>query len=132
MRVQRKHDIVQAKLKKERQQGKGGTQGAPDLKPKVPTPVGKAGGMNLPPKGEKKTPVRRLVRFQNQKEKEKLRPATPPTIKKDTVHEAVEVDNLSDTDGDTEELADLPTDSEPEGNTGEASGEEQILEEGPQ
>ena len=132
MRVQRKHDIVQAKLKKERQQGKGGTPGAPNLKPKVPAPVGKARGMNPPPKGEKKTPVRRSVRFQNQKEKEKPLPATPPTIKKDTVHEAVEVDNLSDTDGDTEELADLPTDSEPEGNTGEASGEEQILEEGPQ
>ena len=30
MRVQRKHDIVQAKLKKERQQGKGGTPGAAD------------------------------------------------------------------------------------------------------
>ena len=44
MRVQRKHDIVQAKLKKERQQEKGGTPGAPDLKPKVPAPVGKAGG----------------------------------------------------------------------------------------
>ena len=52
--------------------------------------------------------------------------------KKDTVHEAVEVESLSDTDEDTEELAYLPTDSEPEGNTGEAVGEEQILEEGPQ
>ena len=30
MRVQRKHDIVQAKLRKERQQGKGGTPGAAD------------------------------------------------------------------------------------------------------
>ena len=132
MRVQRKHDIVQAKLKKERQQEKGGTPGAPDLKPKAPAPAGKAGGINPPPKGEKKTPVRRSVRFQNLKEKERHRPATPPTTKKDTVHEAVEVESLSDTDGDTEELADLPTDSEPEGNTGEAVGEEQILEEGPQ
>ena len=132
MRVQRKHDIVQAQLKKERQQGKGGTPGAPDLKPKVPAPVGKAGGMNPPPKGEKKTPVRRSVRFQNQKEKEKPQPVTPPETKKDTVHEAVEVENLSDTNGDTEELADLPTNSEPEGNPGETSGEEQILEEGPQ
>ena len=130
MRVQRKHDIVQAKLKKERQQGKGGTPGAPDLKPKVPTPVGKAGGTNPPPKGERKTPVRRSVRFQNHKEKEKPRPVTPPTTRKDTVHEAAEVEDLSDTDGDTEELADLPTDSEPEGNTGETSGEEQTLEEG--
>ena len=69
MRVQRKHDIVQAKLKKERQQGKGGTPGAADLNPKVPPPVGKAGGTNPPPKGEKKTPLRRSVRFQNQKEK---------------------------------------------------------------
>ena len=43
MRVQRKHDIVQAKLKKERQQEKGGTPGAPDPKPKAPAPAGKAG-----------------------------------------------------------------------------------------
>ena len=76
--------------------------------------------------------MRRSVRFQNLKEKERHQPATPPTTKKDTVHEAVEVESLSDTDEDTEELADLPTDSEPEGNTGEAVGEEQILEEGPQ
>ena len=41
------------------------------------------------------------------------------------------MENLSDADDDIEELADLPTDSEPEGNTGEASGEEQILEEEP-
>ena len=59
MRVQRKHDIVQAKLKKERQQGKGGTPGAADPNPKAPPPVGKAGGMNPPQKGEKKTPPRR-------------------------------------------------------------------------
>ena len=71
MRVQRKHYIVQAKLKKERQQEKGGTPGAVDPNPKVPPPVGKAGGTNPPPKGEKKTPLRRLVRFQNQKEKGK-------------------------------------------------------------
>ena len=71
MRVQRKHDIVQAKLKKERQQGKGGTPGAADPNPKVPPPVGKARGTNPPPKGEKKTPPRRSVRFQNQKEKGK-------------------------------------------------------------
>ena len=82
MRVQRKHDIVQAKLKKERQQGKGGTPGAPDPNPKVPPPVGKAGGTNPPPKGERKTPLRRLVRFQNQKEKGKPRPVTPPMTKK--------------------------------------------------
>ena len=132
MRVQRKHDIVQAKLKKERQQEKGGTPGATDPKPKAPAPAGKAGGTNTPQKGEKKTPVRRSVRFQNLKEKERHRPATPPTTKKDTVHEAVEVESLSDTDEDTEELADLPTDSEPEGNTGEAVGEDQILEKGPQ
>ena len=132
MRVQRKHDIVQAKLKKERQQGKGGTPGAPNPNPKVPPPVGKAGGTNPPPKGERKTPLRRSVRFQNQKEKGKARPVTPPTMKKDTVHETAEVEDLSDTDSDTEELADLPTDSEPEGNTGETSGEDQILEEGPQ
>ena len=56
----------------------------------------------------------------------------PPTTKKDTVNKAVEMEDLSDTDCDTEELADLPTDSEPEGTTGETSGEEQVLEGGPQ
>ena len=132
MRVQRKHDIVQDKLKKERQQGKGGTPGAADPNPKAPLPAGRAGGMNPPPKGEKKTPPRRLVRFQNQKEKGKSRPATPPITKKDVVNEAAEMEDLSDTDCDTEELADLPTDSEPEGTTGETSGEEQVLEGGPQ
>ena len=97
MRVQRKHDIVQAKLKKERQQGKGGTPGAADPNPKMPPPVGKAGGTNPPPKGEKKTPPRRSVRFQNQKEKGKPRPTTPLMTKKDTVHEAVEVERTSPT-----------------------------------
>ena len=72
------------------------------------------------------------MRFQNQKEKGRPRSATPPTTKKDTVNEAAEVEDLSNTDGDTEELANLPTDSEPEGTTGETSGEEQILEGGPQ
>ena len=132
MRVQRKHDIVQAKLKKERQQVKGGTPGAADRNPKVPPPVGKARGTKPPPKGEKKTPPRRLVRFQNQKEKGRPRPTTPAMTKKDTVNEAAEMEDLSDTDCDTEELADLPTDSEPEGSTGETSGEEQVLEGGPQ
>ena len=132
MRVQRKHDIVQAKLKKERQQGKGGTPGAADPNSKVPPPAGKARGTNPPPKGEKKTPPRRSVRFQNQKGKGRSRPATPPTTKKDAVNEAVEMEDLSDTDCDTEELANLPTDSEPEGTTGETSGEEQVLEGGPQ
>ena len=132
MRVQRKHDIVQAKLKKERQQAKGGTPGAADPNPKAPPPVGKAGGTNPPPKGEKKTLPRRSVSFQNQKEKGRPRPTTPPTTKKDTVNEAPEMEDLLDTDCDTEELADLPTDSEPEGTTGETSGEEQVLEGGPQ
>ena len=115
MRVQRKHDIVQAKLKKERQQAKGGTPGAADPNPKAPAPVGKAGGTNPPPKGEKKTLPRRSVRFQNQKEKGRPRPATPPTTKKDAVNKAAEIEDLSDTDCDTEELANLPPDSEPEG-----------------
>ena len=132
MRVQRKHDIVQAKLKKERQQAKGGTPGAADLNPKAHPPVGKAEGMNLPPKGEKKTPPRRSVRFQNQKEKERPQPVMPPTTKKNVVNEAAEIEDNSDTDYDTEELADLPMDSEPEGTTGETSGEEQVLEGGPQ
>ena len=56
----------------------------------------------------------------------------PLTTKKEVVNEAVEMEDLSDIDGDTEELADLPTDSEPEGTTGETSGEEQVLEGGPQ
>ena len=132
MRVQRKHDIVQAKLKKERQQGKGGTPGAADPNSKAPPPAGKAGGTNPPPKGEKKTLPRRSVSFQNQKEKGRPRPVTPLTTKKDAVNEATEMEDLSDTDCNTEELADLPTDSEPEGTTGETSGEEQILEGGPQ
>ena len=101
MRVQRKHDIVQAKLKKEKQQEKGGTPGATESKPKAPAPAGKAGGTNPPQKGEKKTPVRRSVRFQKLKEKERHRPATPLMTRKDTVHEAVEVESLSDTDEDT-------------------------------
>ena len=57
---------------------------------------------------------------------------TPPMTKKDTVHEATEVEDLSDTDCDTEELAEFRTDSELEGTTGETSGEEQVLEGGPQ
>ena len=132
MRVQRKHDILQAKLKRERQQAKGGTPGAADPNSKVLPPVGKAGGTNPPPKGEKKTPPRRSVRFQKQKEKGRPRPAMPPTTKKDAVNKTTEMEDLSNTDCDTEELADLPTDSEPEGTTGETSGEEQVLEGGPQ
>ena len=57
---------------------------------------------------------------------------TPPTTKKDVVNEAAEIEDPSNTDYDTEELADLPTDSELEGTTGETSGEEQALEGGPQ
>ena len=130
MRVQRKHDIVQAKLKKgkttrKRRNSRGSR---PELQG-APLPVGKARGMNPPPKGEKKTPPRRSVRFQNQKDKGRPRPVMPPTTRKDVVNEAVEMEDLSDTDCDTEELADLPTDSEPEGTRGETSGEEQVLEE---
>ena len=132
MRVQRKHDIVQAKLKKERQQAKGGTLGAADLNAKAPPPVGKAGGTKPPSKGEKKTPPRRSVRFQNQKDKGRPRPVTPLTTKKEVVNETVEMEDLSDSDGDTEELANLPTDSEPEGTIGETLGEEQVLEGGSQ
>ena len=132
MRVQRKHDIAQAKLKRERQQGKGGTPGTADLSPKAPPPVGKTGGTNPLPKGEKKTPPRRLVRFQNQKEKGRPRPMMPPTTKNNAVNEATEIEDLSNTNYDTEELADLPTDSEPEGTTGQTWGEEQVLEGGPQ
>ena len=48
------------------------------------------------------------------------------------MNEAVEMEDLSDTDCDTEELADLPTDSELEGTAGETSGEEQVPDGGPQ
>ena len=132
MRVQRKHDIVQAKLKKRGQQGKRGMPGTADLNPKAPPPDGKAGGTNPPPKGQEKTPLRRSVRFQNQKEKERPQPVRPPTTKKDTVHKAAEVEDFSNADCDTEELADLSTDSELEDTTGETSGKEQVLEGGPQ
>ena len=57
---------------------------------------------------------------------------TPPTIKKEVVNEAMEMEDPSNTDYDTEELANLPTDSEVEGATGETLGEEQVLEGGPQ
>ena len=57
---------------------------------------------------------------------------TPPTTKKDVVNEAAEIEDPSDTDYDTEELADLPMDSEPEDTTRETLGEEQVLEGGPQ
>ena len=56
----------------------------------------------------------------------------PPTTKKDVVNEVTEMEDLSNTDCDTEEFANLPMDSEPEGTTGETWGEEQVLEGGPQ
>ena len=56
----------------------------------------------------------------------------PPTTKKEVVNETAEMEDLSNSNGDTEELADHPTDSEPEGTTGETLGEEQVLEGGPQ
>ena len=43
----------------------------------------------------------------------------PPTTKKEAVNKAAEIEDPSDTDCDTEELADLPMDSELEGTTGE-------------
>ena len=46
MRVQRKHDIAQAKLKKERQQGKGGTPGQQTRTPRRPRQLGKPEGRN--------------------------------------------------------------------------------------
>ena len=47
------------------------------------------------------------------------------------MNEAVGVEDPPDTNYDTEDLANLPTDSEPEGITGQTSGEEQELEGGP-
>ena len=125
MRVQRKHDIVQAKLKKARQTGTGGTQGgAPGggghsgNPPPTPTKTPEAAGQQ---KGARRVQPRRAVRFQNPNTKEKPSgtprkggnvPAAPVAPRKDTVNEVVNEEDTQDTDYDTEDLADLPTDSD--------------------
>ena len=129
MRVQRKHDIVQAKLKKARQTGTGGTQGGtqggtsgrgvqlgnPQLTP-TKTP-----GVPGPQKGARRVQPRRAVRFQNPNPKDKPSGAprkggnvlaAPVVPRKDTVSEVLDEEDTQDTDYDTEDLADLPTDSD--------------------
>ena len=126
MRVQRKHDIVQAKLKKARQTGTlggtpGGTPGGgvqPGNPP--PTPTKTVGTTGLQ-KGARRVQPRRAVWFQNPDTKEK--PGMTPQKggkcigcscgpRKDTVSEVVDEEDTQDTDYDTEDLADLPTDSD--------------------
>ena len=75
MRVQRKHDIVQAKLKKARQTGTGGTQGGTSgggghsgNPPPAPT---KAPGTAGQQKGAWRVQPRRAVRFQNPNPKDR-------------------------------------------------------------
>ena len=60
------------------------------------------------------------MRFQNANTKDKPGgtprkggnvPATPPTPRKDTVSEIMDEEEVQETDYDTEDLADLPTDS---------------------
>ena len=75
MHVQRKHDIVQAKLKKARQTGTGGTQGGtpgggghPGNPPPTPTKTPGAAGQQ---KGARRVQPRRAVRFQNPNTKDK-------------------------------------------------------------
>ena len=125
MRVQRKHDIVQAKLKKARQTGTGGTQGGTPgggvqlgNPPLTPT---KTPGVPGPQKGARRVQPRRAVRFQNPNPKDKPSraprkggnvPAAPVVSRKDTVSEVVDEEDTQDTDYDTEDLADLPTDSD--------------------
>ena len=129
MRVQRKHDIVQAKLKKARQTGTGSTpagaqggapggnsnQGSPP--PASPKPTGAAG----PQKGARRVQPRRAVRFQNPNNKDKQggaprrggsTPATSSPTRKDAVSEVVDEEDIPETDYDTEDLADLPTESD--------------------
>ena len=125
MHVQRKHDIVQAKLKKARQTGMGGTQGGMPgggghLGNPPPTPT-KTPGASGQQKGARRVQPRRAVRFQNPDTKDKPGgtprkggnvPATPAAPRKDTVSEVVNEEDTQDTDYDTEDLADLPTDSD--------------------
>ena len=72
MQVQRKHDIMQAKLKKARQTGVGGTQGRSPPPGNAPTGTPKPPGAMAPPKGGRRVQPKRAVRFQNQKEKDKV------------------------------------------------------------
>ena len=70
MRVQRKHDIVQAKLKKARQPGPvRAHRGSPP--PGSPSGPAKPPGVNTPLKGGRRVQPKRAVRFQGQGKKDK-------------------------------------------------------------
>ena len=71
MRVQRKHDIVQAKLKKARQVGMGGTQGGSGPPGTPPPAPAKSPGVGGQQKGGRRVQPRRAVRFHNQNTKDK-------------------------------------------------------------
>ena len=135
MRVQRKHDIVQAKLKKAKQAGTGGTQGG--------TPGGGSRPGNSPPtparspgtagqqRGGRRVQPKRAVQFQNANTKDKPGgmprkgrnvPATPPAARKDAVSEILDEEDAQDTDYDTDDLADLHTDSDSDDAPDDAAG----------
>ena len=103
MHVQRKHDIVQAKLKKARQTGMGGTPGGAtggsNHPGNTPPPPAKPPGAAGQQKGGQRVQPRRAVRFQNANTKDKQGgmprkggnvPATPPAPRKDTVSEVMD------------------------------------------
>ena len=124
MRVQRKHDRVQAKLKKARQTGVGRSARGKPTSRECPPGAAKPPGVTAPPKGGRRVQPKRAVRFQNQKEKDKAGgtprkgdncPATPPANQKEAVSEVLDEEDTQDTDYDTDDLADLPTDSDTEG-----------------
>ena len=134
MRVQRKHDIVQAKLKKARQTGTGGTQGGAqggggnqgNPSPASPKPPGAAG----PPKGPRRVQPRRGVKFQNPKTKDSQGgtprkgggpTTTSPAARKDTVSEVANEEDAPETDYDTDDLADCPTDTDSDDNKTDAT-----------
>ena len=130
MRVQRKHDIVQAKLKKARQPGPVKAQGG-SPPPGSPSGPAKPPGVNTPPKGGRRVQPKRAVRFQGQGKKDKTGgvarkgdnlPKTPTAKPKDTVSEVLDEGDSPDTEYDTDDLADLPTDSEEEGGQDDQSG----------
>ena len=131
MRVQRKHDIVQAKLKKARQAGMGGTQGGNPPPGTIAPGTGKPPGVAVPPKGGRRIQPKRAVQFQNQKEKDQAggaprkgdnRPATPLANRKEAVSEVLDEEDTQGTDYDTDDLADLPTDSDTDGTTDDPPG----------
>ena len=83
---------------------------------------------------------RRAVRFQNQKEKDKvggdtqgreITPQLPPANQKGAVSEVMDEEDVQDTDYDTDDLANLPTDSDTEDVNDDPSGVRSGLRGGP-